>query len=228
MLTAFNAPVETLRRVSVVPLKRGFAKPYYSSVPISTMPITEDEMATVLSTDKDLEARVSFYLAQMLDRDFRVHVTLGTAIFSLDATDRRTGLVSNLVNEGFGVNQIIYILAKCLHRDAEWLCVEEPEIHLHTTAVRRLARVLTQIMHDEGKRFIISTHSEAFLLALLTLVAEKQLAPSDLACYLVSKENKHTHFERQRVNEQGQIEGGLTSFIEGELEDLKAFLHVAP
>ncbi len=226
LATSLNAPVEMLRKVGIVPLKRGFSKPNYSSVSVSPLMATEDEVATFLSTDKYLVSRVSFYLEQILGYDFRVNFKPGTAIFSLDSTDRKTGVASELVNEGFGVNQIVYFLARCLHRDTEWVCVEEPEIHLHPTAVRGVARALVQIMRDEEKRFVISTHSEPFLLALLGLVAQGELKPSELACYLAQKERKSTQFERQEVNEKGQIEGGLMSFLEGELEDVAAFLKV--
>ncbi len=224
-LTALiNIPAETLRRVGVVPLKRGFSKPNYSTVSVSPMLVTEDEVATSLAADKYLVSKVSKYLEQILDRDFRVNVRPGTAIFSLDATDRQTGVAAELVNEGFGVNQIVHMLARCLHQDTGRICVEEPEIHLHPTAVRNLAQALVTITHDEEKQFLISTHSENLILALLTLVREGKLKPSELACYFTQKENKRTQFERQLVHQNGQIEGGLTSFIEGELEDIAGFM----
>jgi predicted ATPase len=227
LAASLNVPIEMLRKVSIVPLKRGFSKPFYSSVPVSPMMITEDEIATFLSMNKRLVSKLSFYLEQILERDFRVNFKPGIAVFSLDCTDKKTGVASEIVNEGFGVNQIAYLLARCLHNDTEWVCIEEPEIHLHPTAVRRVAKALVQIIRNEGKGFVISTHSESFLLALLTLVAQGELEPSELACYLARKEKKSTQFERQSVNEKGQIEGGLTSFLEGELEDVATFLGVA-
>lgn len=226
LAASLNAPVETLRGVGIVPLKRGFSKPHYSATPVSPMMVSEDEVATLLSNDKYLVSKVSFYLEQILERDFRVNFKPGTAVFSLDSTDEQSGVASELVNEGFGVNQIVYFLARCLHPDTEWVCVEEPEIHLHPTAIRRLAGALIQIIRGEEKRFIVSTHSESFLVALLALVTQDKLKPSELACYMARKEKKSTQYERQSVNVKGQIEGGLTSFIEAELEDIRAFLGV--
>jgi len=227
LATLLNFPVESLRRAGIVPLKRGFSKPHYSPIPVSPIMITEDEVATILSNDKYLVSKVSFYLEKILERDFRVNFQPGTAIFSLDSTDKKTGVASELVNEGFGVNQVVYFLAKCLHRDMELLCIEEPEIHLHPSGVRGLAKALVQMTHEEGKRFLVSTHNESFLTTLLTLVGGGQLKRSELACYFAKKEKKVTKFDRQIVNEKGQIEGGLSSFMEGELEDLKNFLKVA-
>jgi hypothetical protein len=224
--SVLNAPVNLVSQSDVVPLKRGFTKPYYSPVPVSPYLVTEDELATHLSNDKYLVSKVSFYLEQILSRDFRTNTKPGTAIFSLDATDKLTGVASELVNEGFGVNQLVYLLAKALRDDSRWVGIEEPEIHLHPTAIRKLARAFARITREEGNKFIISTHSIDFVMALIAVVAEGELPPSDLACYWAQKDKKITRFERQLVNEKGQIEGGLSNFVEGELEDLKALLKV--
>lgn len=222
-----NSPAELLRTVDVVPLRRGFSKPYYSAAPISPMLVTEDELATHLSNDKYLVGKVSHYLEEILARDFRSSTKPGTAIYSLDATDKRTGVLVELVNEGFGVNQMVYLLAKALRSDVHRICIEEPEIHLHPTAVRQFARALVEIVREDGKEFVVATHSGPFLAALLALVASGELKHTELACYFAHKEKKTTQFDRQTVNEKGQIEGGLTVFLEGELEDVKTFLNVA-
>jgi len=221
ILALINSPAELLRRLTAVPLKRGFSKPVYQTQPLSAALITEDEVATYLSSNKYLEAKVSHYLEKILNQDFRVHVQPGTAIFSLDATDKKTGLATELVNEGFGVNQMVYFLAKALNPDSLWTCVEEPEIHLHPSAVRRFAHALQEMVREDGKNFVISTHSEAFVLALLAMVAEGKLKTEQLACYFVNKIGKTATFEKQLVKETGQLEGGLTSFMSGEIEDLK-------
>jgi predicted ATPase len=225
--TLLNAPIEVLRTVGIVPLQRGFSKPFYSTTPLSPMLITEDEVASVLANHKYLVAKVSHYLEQIVERDFRLNSTLGTAIFSLDATDKSTGVATELVNEGYGVNQLVYFLARTLHADSALMCVEEPEVHLHPSIVRKLAKVMVAITREEHKRFLISTHSETFLTALLALVAKKELNTSDLMCYMVHKRGKVTEFEPQSVNENGQIEGGLANFVQGEMEDVMAFLRSA-
>ena len=122
-----NTPVETLTRVALVPHKRGFTKPEHHAVSVSLMMTGEDEIATMLSNEKYVVSKVSHYLEQLLQRDFRVNVRPGTAIFSLDAVDKRTGISTELVNDGFGVNQVVYMLAKTLHQDAGWVCIEEPD-----------------------------------------------------------------------------------------------------
>ena len=188
---------------------------------------TEQEVTSLIATDRHLIQNISYRMEQVLNRNFQVYNQIGSETFSLDSFDRQCSMNASLVNEGFGVNQLVYMLAKVLHSDAGIVCIEEPEIHLHPTAIRRLVHALAEIVGEsDGKRLIISTHSEQFIMSLLALVAGGSYSPGDLAIYLVSKEGKASEFHRQQVSENGQIEDGLASFLEGELEDMKVFLGV--
>lgn len=225
-----NLLTAQLCHVSFVPLGRGFFQPMYSlgyERNGSSITSVEQEAANLLANERHLEYAVSQRMEQILNKDFRIRNQIGSADFSLDSIDRHSRVAASLVNEGFGVNQLVHLLAKVLHSDAGIVCIEEPEIHLHPTAIRRLARTLADIVHEEpDKRLIISTHSEQFIMSFLALVADGTYSAEKLAIYHVTKEGKESEFHRQQVNENGQIEGGLSSFIEGELEDMKAFLGV--
>ena len=223
LATILNAPAEILRKTGAVPLQRGFSHDSFSVVPVSPLLIEEDEMASLLAHDKYLESRVSRYLERITGRELRVHFRPGTSIFSLDVIERSTGVGTEIVNDGFGVNQVAWLLARTLHSGTTWMCIEEPETHLHPSAVRELAKTFVELLRKENKRFIFTTHSEALVLAFLTEVARENLKHNEVAFYLTQKEGKETKYERQEVNERGQIEGGLSSFMEGELEDVAAF-----
>ncbi|MCY4525451.1 MAG: AAA family ATPase [Anaerolineaceae bacterium] len=220
LASILNSPVEEMRNIGAVPLHRGFLRDSYSMAPVSPALVTEDEIATLLAHDRYLVARVSRYLERITGRELRVNFTPGTSIFTLDVAERSTGVGTEIVNDGFGVNQVAWLLARALHGKTNWICVEEPETHLHPSSIRELVKTLVEIMHDEQKRFLFTTHSEVFALAILSEVARGHLKPEDVTFYLTTKEGKETRFERQEINKHGQIEGGLTSFMEGELEDL--------
>lgn len=220
-----NSLAEFLRGVSVVPPRRGFTKPEYAMTSVTPFVVTEDEVATTLVNEQRyLEGRVSGYLETIVDRDLRIHVRPGTAIVSVDTTDKAQRLSTEVVNDGAGVGQLVFLLAKSLVEGVQLACVEEPEIHLHPTAVRRLASALVSITRDEHRKFVISTHSEALVLALLTMVAKGELQPEEVAFYFARKERRETKFSLQTISPDGQIEGGLATFMEGELEETRAFL----
>jgi energy-coupling factor transporter ATP-binding protein EcfA2 len=224
---ALNGPVEAIKRVDICPHRRGFFKPSYSASPLTPTPTSEDEVATLVINDPNSAPRISINTVEIFDRDFRTHTIPGTAT-TLFLTTEQTGarVPGFLVNDGFGVDQVVYMLAKIHRSDVETVLIEEPEIHLHPTVIRKFARVLTRLATDEGKQLLFTTHSADFLLSILACVKEGLLRPDQLRCYHVSREKKQTLFNHERVSEKGQISGGLSSFVEGELQDIKTFLSV--
>jgi predicted ATPase len=111
-----------------------------------------------------------------------------------------------------------------LRVDVSTILIEEPEVHMHPTVIRNFAKALCSCIKEERKQVICTTHSEQFLVALLAAVADGILKPDDIQCYLVTKDRKSTDFKKQEVNKGGQIEGGLRSFMEAQVEDLRRFL----
>ncbi len=223
-----NAPVEAIKRVDVCPHRRGFFKPSYSPAPLTPTPTSEDEVATLMINDQNSPPRISINTVEIFDRDFRTFTPPGTATTFLQTTEQRGARVPGLlVNDGFGVNQVVYMLAKIHRPEVETILIEEPEIHLHPTVIRRFARVLARLATEENKQLIFTTHSEQFLLSTLACVKEKLLRPEQVRCYHVAREKKQTTFNQEPVSVDGQVSGGLSSFMEGELQDIKSFLSVS-
>ena len=130
-----------------------------------------------------------------------------------------------MVNEGFGVNQLVYLLAKVLKKDSWIVCIEEPETHLHPEALTKLAEQLLRIATTEPKKFLIASHSENFVASLLNLVAKGKATPDDIGIHFVAKDATNlTKVAEQKINEKGQIEGGLRSFYEPSIRALEDFL----
>lgn len=220
-----ETPVMLLRNVCVAPMQAGFSKPRFPEVEGSPSLFDEDAIGTILAKQPYLESIISGYLEEITGREFRVHSRSQDNSISLEVTDRsvadyRSRVPTEIVNDGFGINRIAWLLACTLFNKTTWMCIEEPETHLHPSSVRKLAKAFVGIMRNEDKRFLLTTHSEVLVLALLSEVARSNIKPEEVAFYLTTKEGKETKFERQEINKHGQIEGGLTSFMEGELEDL--------
>ncbi len=218
-----NWVCECVKKIDIAPHKRGFFKPNYSPSQVGQTPTSEDEVATIIINDPNLSPRISVDLESILNRDFRTYTPPGTATVFFQTTDKNSRIPTYLVNDGFGVNQIVYMLAKIHRPEIKTVLIEEPEVHLHPSMVRALVRTLCSIVKEEKKQIILTTHNEVFVFSLLSAVRRKDISPDEVKCYLAKKEKRATKFEEQKVNETGEIEGGLSSFMEGELEDLKVF-----
>lgn len=222
--STLNSFLEIIKKIQIVPVKRGFFKPLYSPVGISNFLLSEDEIATKLAQNKYLEYDVSRYLEKVLDKELRVRAQIGTAIFSIDALERPGNNSSELVNEGFGLNQLVYLLTKVLDTESEIVLIEEPEIHLHPRACSRLIETLAEIAVEKNKKILISTHSEILVSSALNLIPASKIKPDQLKMYWAKREHGNTKLELQEVNEKGQVVGGLKNFLEAELEVLKEFM----
>jgi len=223
MIQKLNQIPEYLKKIDIAPHKRGFFKHYYSPSQIGPNPTLEDEVATIIINDPNIAPKISVDLEKILNRDFRLYMPPGTATIYFQSTDKSSRTPVYLVNEGFGVNQIVYILAKIHRPEIKTILIEEPEVHLHPSMIRALVKTFCSIIKEEKKEIVLTTHSEVFVSSILAAVRRKDITSQDTKCYLVEKERKPTRFEEQKINEKGQIEGGLSSFMEGELEDLKVF-----
>jgi AAA15 family ATPase/GTPase len=218
-----NLTPEYLKKIDIAPHKRGFFKPNYSPTQIGLNPTSEDEVSTIIINDPNLAPKISVDLEKILNRDFRTYTPPGTATVFFQSTDKSSRTPVYLVNEGFGVNQIVYILAKVHRPEIKTILIEEPEVHLHPSMIRALVKTLCSIIKEEKKQIVLTTHSEVFVSSILVAVRRKDITSQDAKCYLAKKEKKATEFKEQIIHENGQIEGGLSSFVEGEIEDLKVF-----
>ncbi|MGC9014860.1 MAG: AAA family ATPase [Thermoproteota archaeon] len=221
-----NSLVEEVRRIDIVPLRRGFNKPSYSPVQMTPVALLEDEVAYLMVAPPGyLLDELSSYIKRIFNKDLRVYTPPGTAMFYIRTLDE-TGLSNELVNEGFGVNQTVYMLAKILRAEVSLVAIEEPEIHLHPSSQAKLVETLIDIAKRKKKRIILSTHSEHIVGSLLTCIADGKISPEDVACYFLMKDKGNTIIREQKVNQKGQIEGGLTAFIETEVDAMRKMLGI--
>ena len=221
-----NFPMELARQTGFVPLRRGFSRPVYGSTPFSPWLLSEDEVASMLasSSARFMQYEISGFLEKIAGRRIQPQVQIGTSIFSIDSVPTNKGVPASIVNEGFGINQLVYMLTICLYSRYKMVAIEEPEIHLHPSMVRELAIALAEIAVEKDRRLIVSTHSETFVVALLSQIAAGKINADDVSFVLAENPNGSTVLTPQKANRNGQIEGGLRAFMASEAKDLVDFL----
>ena len=218
--------MEWARQTGFVPLRRGFSKPTYSLSALTPALASEDEVASLLAspTERFGQYEVSQFVEKISGRRIQTQSQIGTSIFTIDSIPIGKGVPASIVNEGFGINQLVYMLTICLYSRYKMVAIEEPEIHLHPSMVRELAIALAEIAVEKDRRLIVSTHSETFVVALLSQIAAGKISPDDVSFVLAENPNGSTVLTQQKATRDGQIEGGLRAFMASEAKDLMDFL----
>jgi predicted ATPase len=126
-----------------------------------------------------------------------------------------------LPDVGFGVSQILPVLANCamLPEDST-LLLEQPEIHLHPFAQAALADVLIDAIKNRNIQIIVESHSEHILRRIQRRIAREVLSAEDTALYFCSFENGASAIEELEVDAYGNIKNWPRHFFGDEMGEL--------
>lgn len=226
--TIISVIPKTLENIYLIPAIRGFDRPSFEldPQPVQDFATVGDPSAQAahavssLAYERELEEKISSWTKRITGVSISVRVVPERRV-ALEST--RPTLRINIINEGFGLNQLVYLLAQvAIAPPGCLLLVEDPEIHLHPKAQAELADIFVEIAR-ENKQLLITSHSEHMLFRFLTNVAAKKLEPGDLSVYYFEK-NEATKARELKVNEKGMIEGGLSGFFETDLTELRKYI----
>jgi len=217
-----------LRATYFVPACRGLEKskyaledkPYEDIVDASGMSVQASRLASTIAY-KRLEDEIS----KRIKRVTGIHIK--HKLVPQKQVTIETPSEINIINEGFGTNQLVHLFAQIeTSPPGSLIAIEEPEIHLHPRAQAAIADVLLDITEEENKHLLISTHSEHFLFRLLTNVVSGKIESQELALYSFELKDGLTEARRLEVAKNGRISGGLKDFFEVDLEEFRRFLGV--
>ncbi len=141
----------------------------------------------------------------------------------IDGTDEGLGVMvylvkekeqkSLLADEGYGITQLFSLMLHIdnmmlEHEKPYFICVEEPEIHLHPKYQSMLAEMFVEAYQKYNIHFIIETHSEYLIRKLQVMVADKEnaLLPNDVSLNYVEKEEDGVSTNRKiDILEDGRL-----------------------
>jgi predicted ATPase len=132
----------------------------------------------------------------------------------------------DISNVGFGISQILPVIVQALLSPPYSVTiVEQPEVHLHPNMQAKLADLFIDTIYnihnqrDSKRKFLIETHSVAFLNRLRLRIAQKKIQKSDIAIYALSINSKNDGI----IDQISILDGGdfdwPEDFIEEELMD---------
>lgn len=140
----------------------------------------------------------------------------------------RRGGASDLVSiadVGFGVSQSLPVIVALLaSKPGQLLYLEQPEIHLHPLAQRKLARELAAAA-KRGVIVVAETHSSLLLRELQTLIAQDELQPKEVALHWFSRNaDGATTVQTAELDKNGSFGTWPVDFDETDMASEDAYL----
>jgi hypothetical protein len=136
----------------------------------------------------------------------------------------------NLVDTGEGLTQVLaplVALARAAHGlGPRVVCLEQPELHLHTDAQRALAMSIADAA-AAGAQILIETHSEVLLAATQLAIAVRpcRIPAAEVALYWVERRGDPVSIARRvPLDDRGRVGGGWPIDAFDDLLQLKSEL----
>ena len=104
------------------------------------------------------------------------------------------GVVSNIVDVGYGVSQIYPMLARVIRASQRGIratfLLQEPEVHLYPRAQAELGSFFVQSAMKDGHAFIIETHGDGIIDRVRVCVSHGEIAPEDVVILYFERDKK--------------------------------------
>ena len=126
-------------------------------------------------------------------------------------TGRRKGPWRNLVDVGYGVNQVLPVITELFRQDATpLLLLQQPEVHLHPSAQAALGSLFCKVA-AQGHQLIIETHSDYILDRVRTDVRDgrESLRPDDVSILFFERREQDVCIHSLGLDKEGNISGDV-------------------
>lgn len=176
------------------------------SSPIEVGPLGESTITLLANESVQSNARahlkqIALWLSALgLAKTFDVSRIARSDLFDVMLTlnDGETFPIADL---GYGLSQVLPVLAQCSFApDNSTLMFEQPELHLHTIAARKLASVFSQTVKHKKCHIMLETHSPELVKEFVNEMRAGRLGPNDLAIYRVTRVLKETKLQKIEID----------------------------
>ena len=128
---------------------------------------------------------------------------------------------SNIVDVGYGVSQILPILARVLEypifrRGASGILhigpmpislLQQPEVHLHPRAQAELASLLATLASEDNRAFIVETHSDYMIDRARVEIRKGTIHPADVSLIYLEPKGNVVKVHNISFDKMGNMEG---------------------
>lgn len=158
-----------------------------------------NEFARSKNTHPNL-AKVSNWISQLgLGTKVSVHPVAKTDLVDVSLT-LSDGAELPLPDLGYGVSQVLPVLVQCAFAPKHsTLLFEQPELHLHEGAAKKLASVFVDVIRDKSVHIVAETHSPHLFLEVIREVRAGRIKPEDVVLYDVIRKDGSSRFREVKI-----------------------------
>ncbi len=210
------APLRSAPRRTYDPVGE-FPDPSGADIPMRLMNLARNDKQAWVSLQKQL---IAFGKASGLFTDFQVRQLGKSGSNPFQIQVKTHGPMVNLIDTGYGVSQILPILANVLDPSGQTLLVQQPEVHLHPRGQAELMTLLVKCLATGRRRgrlpgCVIETHSDYMLDRARIEIRRGKIAPDDVSLiYLEKIPNKGVQSHNITFDKMGNMENVPPSYGE--------------
>jgi len=203
------APIRSKPRRTYDPLKEAVSAEG-SDMPMLLMNISKTDSESW----QELKYRlVSFGKASGLFGDINVRRLGKSTSDPFQLQIKVNGPKVNLIDVGYGVNQILPILVRIFNtRQQTTFLMQQPEVHLHPRGQAELSSLLIDLIRQRRHNFVIETHSDYMVDRARIEIMEKRIAPEDVSLVYLEPAGNSVKVHNIAFDDQANLLGAPSSY----------------
>lgn len=112
------------------------------------------------------------------------------------------GVSLPIADLGYGLSQVLPVLVQCSFAPiGATLLFEQPELHLHSLAAKRLARVFVETIKEKKAHIVAETHSPDLFWEIMSELRLGNIKPKDIIAYKVRRESGKSVITEIKIEE---------------------------
>lgn len=167
----------------------------------SAIPMLANEISKSSTKHPNL-SKISTWIKDMgLGKKVDIDQVANTDLFDVSLT-LEDGAKLSVPDLGYGISQVLPVLVQCSFAPkGATLLFEQPELHLHEGAARKLGAVFAEVSKEKGIHILAETHSPHLFYEIISQVRTGNLAATDVVFYDVVRRDGKSVFNKIYVEE---------------------------
>jgi predicted ATPase len=170
----------------------------------------ESDFVALMAENTESQEAVNDWLLRMAI-DYKIEVKMvndqlaGHYMVNIYDLSGEKEIQMSLKDVGYGLPQILPVIAGCVARRASTLLIEQPELHIHPRLQAELGDLFAEAVKQYKHQLIVETHSEHLMLRIQKLIRKNELKPEDVSVLYVSRGQNGSAVQRLRLNKRGMF-----------------------